>query len=45
MKEEKLNNGMIKLSAEKGVVDTRINVTYSEVICAEADVKYFKANE
>lgn len=45
MKEEKLSNGMIKLSAPNGIVDTRINVTYREVICSEADVKYFKANE
>lgn len=45
MKEERLNNGMVKLSADNGVIDTRINVVYSEVICREADVKYFKANE
>lgn len=42
MKKEKLPNGLWRLTAPKGVIDTRNERVYSEVQCEEALVKYLK---
>ena len=34
-------NGKYRLTSEYGVIDTRVNHWYSEVIIKEEDVKYF----
>lgn len=42
MKKEKLPNGLWRLTAPNGVIDTRNGRHYSEVECEEKDIKYFK---
>lgn len=42
MKKTYLNNGMVLLSAEGGIIDTRNNALYSEVVVKEKSVRYFK---
>lgn len=41
MKKEQLPNGLWRLTAPKGVIDTRNGRVYSEVECLESDIKYF----
>ena len=43
MKKELLPNGLWRLTAPNGVIDTRNGRHYSEVECEEKDIKYFKA--
>lgn len=40
---EELTNGYFKLTAENGVLDTRNDFLYSEVITKEKNIKFFKA--
>lgn len=37
-----LKNGMVLLSSERGIIDTRNNALYSEVVVKEKSVRYFK---
>lgn len=43
MKKELLPNGLYRLTAPNGVIDTRYNRHYSEAIVKESDIKFFKA--
>lgn len=45
MKEEILNNGMIKLSAPNGVREKGTNTVYSEAIVRVEDKDKWEANE
>ncbi len=39
---EVLANGNIHLWSEKGIIDTRSNAVYSEVICKPINERFFK---
>ena len=45
MNREVLENGLIRLTAPNGVLDTRTNIIHSEVICKEENEHWFVANE
>ena len=40
-----LENGNIKLSSPKGIIDIRNNIVYSEVICKPNKERYFMEAE
>ena len=42
MKIEKLANGCVRLTAEKGVRSKVTNEVYSEVVCLEKDVELYE---
>ena len=43
MKIEKLANGYVKLTAEKGIRSKVTNRVYSEVVCMEKEVELYEA--
>ena len=44
IKQEKLSNGLLRLTAPNGVVDIRNSRVYSEVETTPEYLKYFKVN-
>ena len=44
LKQEKLSNGLLRLTAPNGVIDIRNSRVYSEVETTAKYLKYFKAN-
>ena len=44
MKQMTFNKNYIKLISDNGIVDTRDNRVYSEVICKPKNIKYYKDN-
>lgn len=45
VKRDVLKNGTVKLSSPIGIVDTRTNAIYSEVICKPKNEKYYREAE
>lgn len=41
MKRKVLKNGLVKLWSDNGVLDTRTNLVYAEVICKPEQEKYY----
>lgn len=39
---EKLNNGYVRLTADKGIRSKVTNEVYSEVVCKEEDIKLYE---
>lgn len=44
IKQEKLSNGLLRLTAPNGVIDIRNSRVYSEVETTPEYLKYFKVN-
>ena len=40
---QELNNGFFRLTSENGILDTRNNEVYSEVVTKEKNIRYFKS--